>query len=194
MTEPVSLRALAKEREARQAKAAGALPSDSPGLSSTTRKAPVATRLDPNALLRAHRSIRIARSIALALLVISSVVGLLGGWRIALVLLFAAVGLARRGGGAVHGALPAMLQEGGPPGAADLTAAATCGLFSGQVMSHPGRCLALEWEVALENLAFACTYGKRNCLTNEMYSGELSLGKVCRLVWGKLSEGTVRCY
>ena len=35
--------------------------------------------------------------------------------------------------------------------------------------------------------------GKRNCLTNEMYSGELSLGKVVRLVGGKLSEGVVRC-
>ena len=36
--------------------------------------------------------------------------------------------------------------------------------------------------------------GKRNCLTNEMYSGEpLSLGKIVRLVGGKLSEGVVRC-
>ena len=28
-------------------------------------------------------------------------------------------------------------------------------------------------QVALENLAFCCTYGKRNCITNEMYTGEV---------------------
>ena len=32
--------------------------------------------------------------------------------------------------------------------------------------------------MCLDSLAFACTYGKKNCLTGEMYRGELSLGKV----------------
>ena len=32
--------------------------------------------------------------------------------------------------------------------------------------------------MCLDSLAFACTYGKKNCLTDEMYRGELSLGKV----------------
>ena len=33
-------------------------------------------------------------------------------------------------------------------------------------------------QVCLDSLAFACTYGKKNCLTDEMYRGELSMGKV----------------
>jgi hypothetical protein len=47
--------------------------------------------------------------------------------------------------------------------------------------------------VALENLAFVCTYGKRNCLTGRMYTGELSLGKISGLVWSKLREGVTQC-
>ena len=39
----------------------------------------------------------------------------------------------------------------------------------------------LEREVCLDSLAFACTYGKTNCLTTDMYRGELSLGKVAVL-------------
>ena len=39
----------------------------------------------------------------------------------------------------------------------------------------------LEREVCLDSLAFACTYGKTNCLTTDMYRGELSLGKVAIL-------------
>ena len=56
-----------------------------------------------------------------------------------------------------------------------------------------GAAWALEWESALESLAFACTYGKKNCLTPQMFAGPLTLAKVCRLVGGKLSEGVVRC-
>ena len=50
-----------------------------------------------------------------------------------------------------------------------------------------------EWAASLENLAFVCTYGKKNCLTGDMYRGELSLGKICSLVGAKLREGVVRC-
>ena len=35
--------------------------------------------------------------------------------------------------------------------------------------------------MCLDSLAFACTYGKKNCLTTDMYRGELSLGKVAIL-------------
>ena len=51
----------------------------------------------------------------------------------------------------------------------------------------------LEYDSALECLAFACTYGKQNCLTNDMYSGDLSLGKIWTLVSAKLKEGVIKC-
>ena len=71
--------------------------------------------------------------------------------------------------------------------------AAGLGLFSLAGLQSPSASLGIEWEIALENLAFCCTYGRRNCLTSQMYAGELSLSKILSLVWGKLSEGTVRC-
>ena len=206
----VNLRALAKEREARQAAAA---PSAGDGASSApVRAAPVRTAgqgsgsraraaapqgsISRAALLRAHRSIRLARSLGLVLVVLGALVALLFGGRLSAVLLaVAGVQLARGGGAWLHSVLPPMLQEGGgPPSAADVASASGCGLFSAEALAGPADCLTLEYEAAVENLAFACTYGKRNCLTNQMYSGELSLGKVLGLVWGKLSQGVVRCY
>ena len=61
------------------------------------------------------------------------------------------------------------------------------------VSCFPGEAFGVEWEVFLENLAFTCTYGKRNCLTGQMYNGPLTLGKICSLVYGKLKEGVLRC-
>ena len=50
-----------------------------------------------------------------------------------------------------------------------------------------------EYALALDSLAFVCTYGKKNCLTNDMYHGQLTLGKITGLVVGKLREGVIRC-
>ena len=54
--------------------------------------------------------------------------------------------------------------------------------------------LSFAWELMLENLAYTCTYGRKNCLTDKIYgSGPLTLGKIVGPVAGKLSEGVVRC-
>jgi len=87
-----------------------------------------------------------------------------------------------------------MLREGSAPTPAQLQTAdgVFCGILEGRgalSLSEWKR----EWSVAIDNLAFVCTYGKKNCLTNAMYTGELSLRKICSLVYGKLSEGVVRC-
>ena len=80
-----------------------------------------------------------------------------------------------------------------PPSKEEMDAAAGAGLYCVAGVRNFGPNLASEWVMALESLAFVCTYGKKNCLTNEMYRGELSLGKIAGLVWGKLREGVVRC-
>ena len=105
----------------------------------------------------------------------------------------AGIVLARSGGAWLHNQLPPMYVEGKQPSEADVAMSAGLGLFSPAVLQDPSLSFKVEYEVMLENLAFLCTYGKRNCLTGQMYSGELSLGKIASLVWGKLSEGTVRC-
>ena len=81
-----------------------------------------------------------------------------------------------------------MLVEGAPP----TLVAVSDGLFFGKGPLDAGN-WTLEQTVALDSLAYCCTYGKKNCLTSQMYAGELSFGKIARLVYGKLSEGVVRC-
>lgn len=197
-----SLRALAKEREARQqagsgSAAAPAAPAVRPSKASfaTLGSAPTTRSSAPSGLVplkSAHRSVRLARSLGLGVALLAVLVpGLLfrsATWT-ALPLL-AGLALARSGGPWLHGVLPAMLLEGAPPAA---PAVASGGALSSPRALLDGRAWAEEWEVALDNLAFVCTYGKKNCLTNQMYSGPLSLGKICSLVGGKLSEGVVRC-
>ena len=80
-----------------------------------------------------------------------------------------------------------------PPTDAEMAAAAAAGLYCVEGVKNFGASLASEWALALDSLAFVCTYGKKNCLTNDMYRGELSLGKITGLVWGKLREGVIRC-
>jgi len=185
----VYLQALAKEREARQAAAAAAAGSGS----SPASRSSAQTLLAPQALKSAPRSIRLARSGGLVLLALAALGLLLGGRTFALLCGLLGAGLARGGGGWLHGLLPAMLQEGRTPTPFEVAGARSQGLFSSQLLAAPLACLSLEYDIALENLAFICTYGKRNCLTSQMYSGPLSLGKVAGLVWGKLSQGIVRC-
>jgi hypothetical protein len=109
-----------------------------------------------------------------------------------LVLALIGVGLARSGGAQLHALLPAMLREGPPPTQAQVDAAPKA-LFGQGVFASPSAVLSEEHSVLLENLAFCCSYGKTNCITNELYSGELSLGKICKTVGAKLAEGTLRC-
>jgi len=216
VTPGLNLRALAKEREARQANTSPVARDDSSsgrvpitslsssGSGSISRSSTIGVNnqtaapgtISKAALFRAHRSVRLARSLGLLLVSLATLGALLFGLRFAaLVLAAAGFHLARAGGAWLHGMLPPMLQEGsGAPSATDLASASRCGLFSHEALAAPAACLGLELDVAVENLAFTCTYGKRNCLTNQMYSGELSLGKVLRLVWGKVSEGTMRCH
>ena len=110
------------------------------------------------------------------------------------VLMLGGIGLARGGGALVHSMLPAMLIEvSQPPTAEQMTAAAAAGLYSLAGVKDVAASAAAEYALAVDSLAFVCTYGKKNCLTNDMYRGELTLGKICGLVWGKLREGVVRC-
>lgn len=187
----VTLAELAREREARQRQPMSTSSAPTPVRRSSGAPLPLP---NSNALLRAHRTVRLGRSIGLTLLAFCAFLALVGAYTSAAIFCLVGVSLARSGGPWLHNILPPMLHEGQAPTEAEVTAASRHGLFSTEVLSSPLACLALEWEMCLENLAFACTYGKRNCLTSQMYSGELSLGKVCRLVWGKLSEGVVRCY
>mmetsp|Transcript_118491 Transcript_118491/g.335123 ORF Transcript_118491/g.335123 Transcript_118491/m.335123 type:complete len:208 (-) Transcript_118491:36-659(-) len=145
-------------------------------------------------LEKVHRSIRFAHSLGL----LSCVFGILlmlclanRSWGALVV--FSGVVLARAGGSFVHNFLPACLREGGAPTDAEVTAATSAGLFCLDGLRAPGESLASEWSVLVENLAFACTYGKRNCLTGQMYAGPITLGKVCGLVYDKLSQGVFRC-
>lgn len=47
--------------------------------------------------------------------------------------------------------------------------------------------------VSVESLAWLVSYGKTNCITNDIYSQELSHGRVLGLGLNKLREGTVAC-
>ena len=117
------------------------------------------------------------------------------GWRVALVFFLLSVGFARAGGGLLHGLLPPMLIEAGakPPTQPEMDAAAAQGLFCLEGAKQGGAALAAEYALALDSLAFVCTYGKKNCLTDKMYHGPLTMGKIVGLVWGKVSEGVFRC-
>jgi len=186
--------ALREAREARERakKTPGAESAPKEAAASPSRQAlPAACAV---ALKKAPRSVRLARTGGLLLDVLALLGVVLYGVGPKLLCLGAAgVALARMGGTWLHGVLPTMLQEGRAPSQADVATAAGLGLFSLVGLQSPSVSLGIEWEIALENLAFCCTYGRRNCLTGEMYAGELSLSKILSLVWGKLSEGTVRC-
>eukprot|EP00929_Paragymnodinium_shiwhaense_P105917 TRINITY_DN70961_c0_g1_i1.p1 TRINITY_DN70961_c0_g1~~TRINITY_DN70961_c0_g1_i1.p1 ORF type:complete len:202 (+),score=34.80 TRINITY_DN70961_c0_g1_i1:59-664(+) len=195
------LKQLAEEREAR-ARARGPMsePMPNPWPKAAPARQPAAAGRPgggagaASALSKAHRSIRLAHSVACIWCCIGLLMLLLMSnrwWGVVSILV--GVVLARSGGGVVHGALPAMLQESGPPSEQELESATCVGLFCGAGLMQPGESLAEEWTVFLENLAFICTYGKRNCLTNQMYSGDLTFGKITSLVWGKLSSGVVQC-
>jgi hypothetical protein len=146
-----------------------------------------------SALGKAHRSVRIAHAIALVFLFSCLLSLLLFGFGTkTLIVALLAIGLSRSGGGVLHTMLPSMLQEGQPPTPAEVEGASK-GLFGPLILAKPAEAWSDECGSAVECLAFACTYGKTNCLTNSMYTGELSLGKVCSLVGGKLAEGTLRC-
>ena len=185
--------ALAAEREARQRAAAAAKPAPASPTAATSPppKLPASCAV---ALKKAPRSVRLARTFGLGLQLVAGLSLLLSSGRVfPLVLSGSGILLARSGGAWLHERLPPNLVEGKQPSQADVAMAGGLGLFSLSGLRSPSLSLAVEWEVALENIAFIATYGKRNCLTSQMYSGQLSLGKIVSLVWGKLSEGTLRC-
>ena len=191
---PHVMAALREAREARERakKTPGAESAPKEAAASPSRPAlPAACAV---ALKKAPRSVRLARTggLVLELLTLLGVV-LYGVGPKLLCLGAAGVALARMGGTWLHGVLPPNLQEGRAPSQADVATAADLGLFSLTGLQSPSASVGIECEIALENLAFLVTYGKRNCLTGQMYAGEISLSKIISLVWGKLSEGTVRC-
>lgn len=206
----LDLKALAAEREARL-RASGGLPASSTSARprSTTPMAPPkpaqqqasgaaarpasASRSAPSALSKAHRSIRMAHTLALAVeLACLLSLALFGLGKTAAFVMLLAFGFARSGGTVLHSLLPANLREGPAPSPAEVDAASK-GAFGPGLLASPADALSDEYRAGVENLAFACTFGKKNCLTNDMYSGELSLGKICSLVGAKLADGTIRC-
>ena len=85
-----------------------------------------------------------------------------------------------------------------PPTDAEIERAGGAGLYCVEGVKNISTALPLEYSLALDSLAFTCTYGKKNCLTNDMYSsnaggGPPTLGKITGLVWGKVREGVFRC-
>lgn len=150
----------------------------------------------PNALLSAHRTIRLGRAIGLAACALSLLLLALGvGWRVAVVCLLLAVGFSRAGAAVLHGLLPPTLIEAGakPPTDAEIATSSSMGLFCVDGVKNFGASLSAEYDLALDSLAFVCTYGKKNCLTDKMYHGPITLGKIVGLVVGKLREGVVQC-
>ena len=181
----VDLAALAREREQRNAARPrpAAQPPKSTPRSSNAPRAGVP-------LLKAHRSTRMAHAIGLFLcVVVSPLFAMIFPGRVALMVFAAGCLLARTGAAFVHSLLPDMLREGAPPN--DL--ATSDGLFNAAALENFNDEWAREYENLLECLAFACTYGKQNCLTNDMYSGDLTLGKIWTLVSNKLRDGVIRC-
>ncbi|CAL1126867.1 unnamed protein product [Cladocopium goreaui] len=63
-------------------------------------------------------------------------------------------------------------------------------IFSWDVLSMPQWCLEAEWEQAKEQLIYAITGGKRNCLTRKLYDGPRSLPSILQTVVAKLQEGS----
>jgi len=111
------------------------------------------------------------------------------------ILLLGGIGLARAGGQFVHNLLPPMLLEKPtPPTGAEIASAASAGLYCMEGAKSLGTSVSAEYALALDSLAFTCTYGQKNCLTTDMYrGGPPSLGKILGLVGGKLREGIIRC-
>jgi len=150
-------------------------------------------------LLSAHRSIRQAHAISLLMILgivvlwLPIITYLLGtAWRYPALLFCGATYQARFGAAWVHSLVPPLLREGQPP-KPDEVSQASPGLFTLDAFQNPtGRGME-EWESFLENTAFVCTYGKTNCLTSQMYAGEITLGKIVSLVSDKLSQGTFAC-
>ena len=102
---------------------------------------------------------------------------LFGSWRAAVVLALVGAGLARGGGAWLHGVVPDMLREGKPPTPEQMAAAAPV-LFGPHGVQNGGASLSFAWELMLENLAYTCTRGRKNCLTDKIYgSGPLTLGR-----------------
>ena len=75
------------------------------------------------ALKGAPRSVRLARSAGLALILLGLCVALLASWRCGGAILVAGVALARAGGAWLHGVLPPMLVEGATPTPAEVSRA-----------------------------------------------------------------------
>ena len=155
------LRAIAKEREARRG-----VPEPAPALPWGAKRVTSAPPSDiSRALLSMHRSIRLARGVGFAAGLLAGLCALFGAGRLTIGLLsLGGLGLARGGGVLLHGLLPTMLIEvAKPPTSAELAAAASIGLFSAQALASFGPSLHAEYALALDSLAFACTYGKKKC-------------------------------
>jgi hypothetical protein len=168
-----ALRELAKEREARQrpghgASAAAAKPSAAlPWGRSSSSSSTASSSAPPANLLSAHRSIRLARMFGFGANLLAILCLVLGCGRYTVgILLLGGIGLARAGGQFVHNLLPPMLLEKPtPPTGAEIASAASAGLYCMEGAKSLGTSVSAEYALALDSLAFTCTYGQKNCLT-----------------------------
>lgn len=185
------LRQLAREREARHPRTQAAA---QPRPSYQTRHRPAQPDRATLTLLQSHSAILMARSIGTTIIFISLLLFLVyREWRVIVAGSVVGALFARSGAEWLYSILPAMLKEGAPPTSEAQATASSTGLYSRQVIDSPAAAISSEHRVFLHALAFVCTYGRKNCLTGQMYDGELSFGKIFRLVGSKLAVGTVRC-
>eukprot|EP00746_Dinoflagellata_sp_MGD_P073224 gnl/MRDRNA2_/MRDRNA2_29734_c0_seq1.p1 gnl/MRDRNA2_/MRDRNA2_29734_c0~~gnl/MRDRNA2_/MRDRNA2_29734_c0_seq1.p1 ORF type:complete len:230 (-),score=23.64 gnl/MRDRNA2_/MRDRNA2_29734_c0_seq1:41-634(-) len=195
--ESADLKQLAAEREARAKARTGEMPSYTPmpnAWQGSKAQSTSSGAVSFKELARVHRSIRLAHSLGLILLFFGLLLMLFMSNRYwGLCIIFGGIVLARTGGQFIHSMLPPLLHEGNAPTSQEMSAGSCSGLFCLSGIMDPASSFAIEWATLLENLAFICTYGKRNCLTSEMYAGEITFGKIFSLVYGKLSSGVVKC-
>ena len=176
----MDFRALAEERRRRR----------KPSVTSAQKSVP----FDPALLLQAHRSIRMAHTLGVILFFFSAIVFIFFR-KLAVVIAVASVCFAKYGGGRLHEVLPTIFREGRTPSSDELSRTSNVGVFCVSALFDPWLAIKTEYCVFLENLAWLCTYGKKNCLTSQIYSGreQLSFGRIVSLVFAKLRSGVVMC-
>lgn len=113
--------------------------------------------------MSAHRSIRLARMFGFAANLLAVLCLILGCGRYTIgFFLVGGIGLARAGGRFVHGLLPPiLLEKTAPPTDAEIAAASNAGLYCVAGAKDFANSVVAEYALALDSLAFTCTYGNK---------------------------------